>query len=415
MVSKLHKIYPKSVTIVDQPCGYGKTTKMIQSLNAEELFLVVVPLKSEVRRVLESVASLGFEEPLEVMTDDRTKRSALVHLVNQRKSIVTTHKLYSEIGYLCSMGLLDEYKIIIDEVPEAVTAVATISKRSAEEFYLRTGYLSVDDNGLCSTTPKWEEKKNEVSDTLNPKIMASAEGGNLYLTPQGTFIMALPEMLFYRCSSLTVLTYMSEGSYFRKYMDRIGVRYDVLHSEEHETTFKEKARNLITFADASVLENVNFTYNKQMEVKEGSKICKKVCSALKNLRQRQFRGTPLTDIMVTSAEKNWRDQKAHKKGQLKLQGYAKSTGLGRVHWVANQTRGTNDYVNCSHIVYLYDKHPQPPIAQWLNASTKAFSEAFALTELIQWVWRSRIRQSEPITLYLPSPRMKRLLLDWLNT
>ena len=67
MVSKLHKIYPKSVTIVDHPCGYGKTTKMIQSLNAEELFLVVVPLKSEVRRVLESVASLGFEEPLEVI------------------------------------------------------------------------------------------------------------------------------------------------------------------------------------------------------------------------------------------------------------------------------------------------------------------------------------------------------------
>ena len=151
MVSKLYKIYPTSVTIVDQPCGYGKTTKMIQSLNAEELFLVVVPLKSEVRRVLESVASLGFEEPLEVMTDDRTKRSALVHLVNQRKSIVTTHKLYSEIGYLCSMGLLDEYNIIIDEVPEAVTAVATISKRSAEEFYLRTGYLSMSNVSAFGT------------------------------------------------------------------------------------------------------------------------------------------------------------------------------------------------------------------------------------------------------------------------
>lgn len=415
MVSKLHKIYPKSVTIVDQPCGYGKTTEMIQSLNADELFLVVVPLKSEVRRELDSVASLGFEEPLEEMTSDRTKKSALIHLVSQRKSIVTTHKLYNEIGYLCSLGLLDEYHVIIDAVPEVVTTLATISKRSAEEFYLSTGYLSQDGTGLCSTTQKWEEKKREVSDTLNPKIMASAEGGNLYLTPQGTFIMALPEMLFYRCSSLTVLTYKSEGCYFRKYLDRIGVEYDVHQSEEHEKLFREKARNLINFADASALQNVNFTYAKQIEIKEGSKICKKVCSALKNVRQRQFCATPLTDIMVTSAKKNWRDNKAFKKGQLKLQGFAKSTGLGRVHWVANQTRGTNDYANCSHLIYLYDKHPQPPIAQWLNASTKAFSEAYALTELIQWVWRSRIRQNEPITLYLPSPRMKRLMLDWLNT
>ena len=93
-------------------------------------------------------------------------------------------------------GTLDEYKIIIDEVPEAVTAVATISKRSAQEFYLRTGYLSVDDNGLCSTTPKWEEKKNEVSDTLNPKIMASAEGGNLYLNVPGIFVKLVMAVCF---------------------------------------------------------------------------------------------------------------------------------------------------------------------------------------------------------------------------
>lgn len=415
MVSDLHKIYPKLVTIVDQPCGYGKTTKMIQSLNAEELFLVVVPLKSEVRRVLESTACLGFEEPIEEMTADRTKKSALIQLVNKRKSIVTTHKLYSEIGYLCALGLLDEYHVIIDEVPEVVSPIATISKRSAEEFYLRAGYLSMDDNGLCSTTPKWEEKKNDVSDTLNPKIMASAEGGNLYLTPQGTFIMAFPEMLFYRCSSLTVLTYKSEGSYFRKYMDKIGVKYDVLHSAEHEKLFREKARNLINFADASALKHINFTYTKQIAIQENSKICKTVCSALKNVRQRQFSGIPLTDVMVTCAEKSWRDSKAFKKGKLKLQGFAKNTGLGRVNWVANQTRGTNDYANCSHLIYLYDKHPTPPITQWLNASTKVFADAYALTELIQWVWRSRIRQSEPITLYLPSPRMKRLLQDWLNT
>ena len=41
------------------------------------------------------------------------------------------------------------------------------------------------------------------------------------------------------------------------------------------------------------------------------------------------------------------------------------------------------------------------------------AELFQPTELIQWVWRLRVRRGEPITLYLPSPRMRRLFEEWL--
>ena len=39
---------------------------------------------------------------------------------------------------------------------------------------------------------------------------------------------------------------------------------------------------------------------------------------------------------------------------------------------------------------------------------------FALSEMLQWIWRSRIRQGESINIYVPSKRMRNLLLDWLN-
>ena len=117
-----------------------------------------------------------------------------------------------------------------------------------------------------------------------------------------------------------------------------------------------------------------------------------------------MKDVPLEQVMLTCAEVNWRDPKASISGKLWLKGFSKSTGLGKVHWVANQTRGTNDYAQCSHLIYLYDKHPMPPITQWLGCSTKEFTDAYGLTELIQWVWRSRIRNGEPITLYIPSPQ-----------
>ena len=49
------------------------------------------------------------------------------------------------------------------------------------------------------------------------------------------------------------------------------------------------------------------------------------------------------------------------------------------------TRGTNDYAHCSHLIYLYDQHMNPLVARWLEDNSRAFDDAYALTELIQWV------------------------------
>jgi len=41
-------------------------------------------------------------------------------------------------------------------------------------------------------------------------------------------------------------------------------------------------------------------------------------------------------------------------------------------------------------------------------------DAYALSEMLQWIWRSAIRDDKPITLYIPSRRMRTLLIDWIN-
>lgn len=57
----------------------------------------------------------------------------------------------------------------------------------------------------------------------------------------------------------------------------------------------------------------------------------------------------------------------------------------------------------------------PYIKQFfLDREVKVNEDVFALSELIQWIWRSRIRNNEPINLYIPSKRMRELLTGWLN-
>ena len=39
-------------------------------------------------------------------------------------------------------------------------------------------------------------------------------------------------------------------------------------------------------------------------------------------------------------------------------------------------------------------------------------DIYALSEMLQWIWRSRIRNGLSITVYIPSIRMRELLGEW---
>ena len=41
------------------------------------------------------------------------------------------------------------------------------------------------------------------------------------------------------------------------------------------------------------------------------------------------------------------------------------------------------------------------------------NDAFALAEMLQWIWRSAIRDDKSINIYIPSERMRNLLIGWL--
>ena len=61
---------------------------------------------------------------------------------------------------------------------------------------------------------------------------------------------------------------------------------------------------------------------------------------------------------------------------------------------------------------------KPGTVQVVKASAmKGFpvkEDVFALSEMVQWIWRSAIREGNPINIYVPSSRMRSLLQRWLN-
>jgi len=54
------------------------------------------------------------------------------------------------------------------------------------------------------------------------------------------------------------------------------------------------------------------------------------------------------------------------------------------------------------------------ITYFKNVDCEFDAARFALSEMLQFIWRSAIRDNQPIHLYVPSERMRKLLMDWLN-
>ena len=187
----------------------------------------------------------------------------------------------------------------------------------------------------------------------------------------------------------TILTYKSEGSVLLSYLKMLNVSVEVANDNQCEDAFRRKAAELITIKDIPALPRLSLSYKGQLAGMSNSKYCRTIVNALKNLRGRQLKDVPADNILITCAKDGW-----YKKGNVDVAGpFASGSKLLRgANWVAKVTRGTNDYAHCSYLIYLYDQHMNPYVARWLEDNSRAFDDAYALTELIQWVWRSRVRR-----------------------
>lgn len=401
-----------TIKIIDKPCGTGKTTAMINGLNINDKYLVIVPLLSEVDRVIEQSKEVPFVQPHVNDNEAGTKFASLEEQLLLGYNIVSTHKMYESLVPLAKAGLLNDYHIIIDEVPDIVHPIASKSSTSIQEFYVASGYMEVDEvNGLIKPTQKWIEQQEQVSDTLSSKILSAALSGCLYLQDNKIFVWALPSTILQAGRSLTVLTYKSGGSMFLSYLRKLQLPYEVDVDEDEEAEFLKRAADLVTINDIQALSKHKLSYTGQQKGQRLPKYVSTLNNALKNLRERKLKGVVVEDILITCIKDAWKE--AANDNQPKPGVFARNSRLSNANWVSNTTRGTNNYANCSHLIYLYDQHPNQYLTRWLGDSSREFADAYALTELIQWVWRSRVRKGEPITVYIPSLRMRKLFETWL--
>ena len=155
------------------------------------------------------------------------------------------------------------------------------------------------------------------------------------------------------------------------------------------------------------INKLRFSFSGQQTMTKASH--RTVANALKKTRERLMHGIDKDQVMITCSKSMWYASNG-RPGSFA----SGSRMFEDTHWVPNTTRGTNKYRHCTHLFYLWDQNLNPRIGEFLGADTQRHRDMYAVSELIQWVYRSRVRDGKPITLYMPSSRMRKLLQRWLD-
>ena len=118
--------FRSKITLLDHPCGFGKTSSLLSVINnrPDLKFLVVVNTLDEVDRIMRGVTPGRMSAPKDAFEANANKGEQLEALLVASKSVVITHKLYEKAGRLADGGLLRDYSVIIDEVPNTIKAPA---------------------------------------------------------------------------------------------------------------------------------------------------------------------------------------------------------------------------------------------------------------------------------------------------
>ena len=90
-------------------------------------------------------------------------------------------------------------------------------------------------------------------------------------------------------------------------------------------------------------------------------------------------------------------------------------GRYRGSFLSLTARATNRYRDRTVVAYIANRFIDPNVLKFFaDEGITIDTDEFALSEMLQFIWRSAIRDGKKITVYIPSKRMRELLIAWIN-
>ena len=405
----------KPIKIIDDIMGSGKSTWAINYINAnpDKKFLCIVPLLDECDRYKENT-NIDIVDP----ESWGSKWKHFRWLIEKEQNIVTTHALIQKMD-LDMLELLKSknYILMIDECLDVLDTYK-ISKDDLKIIF-NERLVSIDNDGFLV----WNEDKNPYKGVYNDIKRLCSFKSLMGFKKENSDELARIIMWnfpvdFFKCFDESyIFTYLWEGSIQKSYFDIHNIQYEKYMLDEKRELIKHDI--LLEYKKRSMVADLINIYEGKFN-SIGIKIGKANPLSKSWYEDRRKRNLSIFNQIKKNTENYFRtvtQTKADDNMYTVFKAYAKYVkGKGYSYgFVPCNTRGTNNFRDKKALAYLINFFMQPDIKQFIDHYHIEFDEdLFALSTLLQWIWRSQIRDGKQIEIYIPSERMRMLLKLWME-
>lgn len=422
------------IKVVDSPPGTGKTSWAINFINQlpdDTKVIYITPYLDEVSRILVSCENKKFTQPR--VDGYGTKMGHLVKLAWDGANIVSTHALLANITEELVTALrTNNYILILDEVFQTVNKYNFVESRNRKVVdnitkqdvgtMLAKNIIAVNDDFSVS----WVDEKYLLS--KYEQVKSLADRGLLYLVNDALLMWTFPIEVFREgiFSEVYILTYQFPYQLQAYYYEYFKIEYGLYEidtiNEEYIITLKTKDSTIEQQWIDNIRDKINILDHPRLNIigdyyrNRTNRLVKSALSknwyehnkeAWASIRK-NLSNYANNICKVSSEEFMWACFKEHAKR-------IKPRNISYKNWVALNARATNTLGHKTALAYMVNRYVDPFYEDFFEKKNIHIDgDMYALSELLQWIWRSAIRNDKEIILYIPSRRMRELLEDFLQ-
>jgi len=403
------------VRVCDAIMGTGKSMAAIAYMNEhpDKKFIYIAPYLDEATRIMDGCPGLHFVEPQK--TIPKYSYSKLLHtvaLIQGGRNIATTHQAFK----FYTRDMLEyirehEYTLIIDESVDVLECFKL--SLGDLELLIRAGHVEEDGK-------EYKLLNDDYTGTALSELIRRMKSQELIRADKGSnqrfYFWALPPDLINSFKDVYVLTYLFEGQgmyHFMKMYDipykNIGIErtadggYRFSETSQYVPEYVSHIEDMIHILDNPKLNGIGDDYH-ALSMSWFSKSD----SDIKQLKNNIYNCFINIWKDLPSEGRMWG---SYDKASQKLQG----RGYMNSHVVFN-TKAKNEFRERDSLVYCANL--------FMNVGERIFYQSngidadedmYALSIMVQWIWRSAIRDGKEISIYIPSGRMRWLLKEWMKS
>lgn len=392
------------ITVVDAVMGSGKTSWAIDYMNrvVDENILYITPYKKEIERIQSAVTEKDMKTP-QIRGKNHFKMDDLKDYFRLHEDIASTHKLFSDMERDTAELIREgKYTLILDETLRAVEPYNGVRKADIN-YLLKKGSITIDEkNYIHWTDAEFRNENFKYSEVRNLALNHS-----LFYVNDKILMWNYPSEIFKAFERIYILTYMFDASIMSYYLKLNKIQHQKKGIKNENGAFSlcdyyrqdtSVYRDLINIHRTNIIQKKNTALSSTWFKRADKRTKSDLQSAIYNW-VRNVVNAKSNDVMWTT----FKDYRSVLKGKGYTNGF-----------VECNCRATNDYSDRKNLVYALNTYVHVGIVQFFSQNGITIDqELYALSEMIQWIWRSAVRNGEKINILVISDRMRGLLGLWL--